>query len=294
MKNPIKIVTKTSRGLVPHITREHLSGIPISCVEFGLEGLLDGDLFIANQTSIPKELSEYTSMKRFLSLRTGLSAVGKDTISFSTSAGIRKMPIDQVIKIVQRLDIDCFLGIAVLLDSPKKTAERTMKLLSQMLDLNFELWAPIHDELLEFPAYVDFLKGKSIAGYWLEAGNKGLLHLLPAKSIFVAGCTSLGEMREWNDRGALFFDNSYASMLTEEGSALVAASGETISLWDPQYKFDEKPICTAEECACVACSRHSRCYLQHLLTVNEMLGWTLLAIHNETMLRKLFSESAHL
>jgi hypothetical protein len=290
MNSSIKIVTKTSHGLVPHITREHLPAISLSCVEFGLEGILDGDLFVTNETSIPKQFSEYISMKRFLSLRNALCAVGKETLSFNTSAGVRKMSTDQVINIIQRLEIDCFLGIPVLLDSPKKTTERTIKLLNQMLNLNFELWAPIHDELLASSVYVEFLREKSFCGYWIEAGNTGLLDLLPKKNIFVAGCTSLGEMQEWKKRGAVYFDNAYASMLTEEGSALLP-TGETISLWDPKYKFDQASICPTKECSCFACSKHSRCYLQHLLTVSEMLGWTLLAIHNETMLRKIFTPS---
>ena len=46
-----------------------------------------------------------------------------------------------------------------------------------------------------------------------------------------------------------------------------------------QYQDDDRPL--EEGCPCLACQR-SRGYLRHLFMANEMLGPTLLSIHNLT------------
>ncbi|KAL2128981.1 hypothetical protein VTI74DRAFT_8389 [Chaetomium olivicolor] len=42
-------------------------------------------------------------------------------------------------------------------------------------------------------------------------------------------------------------------------------------------------------CTCYACSSHHRAYVQHLLSAREMLGWTLLQVHNHAVLSSFFA-----
>ncbi|KAL1877110.1 hypothetical protein VTK73DRAFT_8847 [Phialemonium thermophilum] len=44
-----------------------------------------------------------------------------------------------------------------------------------------------------------------------------------------------------------------------------------------------------EGCTCYACTRHHRAYVRHLLHAREMLGWTLLQLHNHRVLADFFS-----
>ncbi|KAK8100064.1 tRNA-guanine transglycosylase [Apiospora kogelbergensis] len=43
-----------------------------------------------------------------------------------------------------------------------------------------------------------------------------------------------------------------------------------------------------EGCGCYACTNHHRAYMQHLMNAREMLGWTLLQIHNHRVMSDFF------
>jgi queuine tRNA-ribosyltransferase accessory subunit len=47
------------------------------------------------------------------------------------------------------------------------------------------------------------------------------------------------------------------------------------------------PLSTA--CTCYSCTAHHRAYVQHLLSVDEMLSWTLLQIHNSHIISEFFT-----
>jgi queuine tRNA-ribosyltransferase len=51
---------------------------------------------------------------------------------------------------------------------------------------------------------------------------------------------------------------------------------------------DESPI--EADCPCIAC-RHSRSYIRHLFQADEMLGPTLLSIHNLTFYQRLMQRA---
>jgi queuine tRNA-ribosyltransferase len=51
-------------------------------------------------------------------------------------------------------------------------------------------------------------------------------------------------------------------------------------LRDPAFRVDPRPL--SHQCRCYVCQRHSRAYLHHLLTVQEMNATILLALHNLT------------
>ncbi|KAI0396756.1 tRNA-guanine transglycosylase [Xylariaceae sp. FL0594] len=60
-----------------------------------------------------------------------------------------------------------------------------------------------------------------------------------------------------------------------------------IDMWAPEHEVAVAPL--VDGCACYACARHHRAYLHHLLNAREMLGWTLLQIHNIHVLDAFFA-----
>ncbi|OTB01745.1 hypothetical protein M426DRAFT_63444 [Hypoxylon sp. CI-4A] len=59
-----------------------------------------------------------------------------------------------------------------------------------------------------------------------------------------------------------------------------------VDMWSFDHQVSLQPL--ADGCTCYACTKHHRAYLQHLLNAKEMLGWTLLQIHNYHMLDSFF------
>jgi queuine tRNA-ribosyltransferase len=60
-----------------------------------------------------------------------------------------------------------------------------------------------------------------------------------------------------------------------------------INMWSPEHEVLVKPL--VEGCKCYACTKHHRAFLHHLLNAKEMLGWTLLQIHNYEVMSAFFA-----
>lgn len=65
-----------------------------------------------------------------------------------------------------------------------------------------------------------------------------------------------------------------------DGPAKVSDPTElyTMNVKDEVYKDDFRPLVSS--CSCYTCRSHTRAYINHLLATNELLGPTLLTIHN--------------
>ncbi|KAI1827772.1 tRNA-guanine transglycosylase [Xylaria intraflava] len=59
------------------------------------------------------------------------------------------------------------------------------------------------------------------------------------------------------------------------------------NMWSSDHELAVKPL--VEDCTCYTCTKHHRAYLHHLLHAKEMLGWTLLQIHNYQVLSNFFT-----
>ena len=59
-----------------------------------------------------------------------------------------------------------------------------------------------------------------------------------------------------------------------------------IDMWAPSHAASLTQLSTS--CKCYACTSHHRAYIQHLLSAKEMLGWTLIQIHNHHILSEFF------
>jgi queuine tRNA-ribosyltransferase subunit QTRTD1 len=60
-----------------------------------------------------------------------------------------------------------------------------------------------------------------------------------------------------------------------------------INMWSPDHATSLIPLIPS--CSCYACTSHHRAFIQHLLSAKEMLGWTLIQIHNHHTLSNFFA-----
>ncbi|KAI3640983.1 hypothetical protein MIR68_001861 [Amoeboaphelidium protococcarum] len=110
-------------------------------------------------------------------------------------------------------------------------------------------------------------------------------HNLPQDSFkCLFGLRSIQDVFTAVENGVDLFDSSLAYELTEQAKVfnLVSDGGETqsdaYSIMEPQFADDQSPL--VHGCTCYSCQSYSKGYVQHLLTVKEILGSTLLMMHN--------------
>jgi queuine tRNA-ribosyltransferase len=97
---------------------------------------------------------------------------------------------------------------------------------------------------------------------------------------YLMGVGSLREMAIAVAQGIDLFDCVLPTRLGRHGTALVG--GERWNLRNARFRHDHTPLDAS--CTCPACAVHSRAYLHHLIRCEEMLGRTLLSLHNLTQL----------
>ena len=97
---------------------------------------------------------------------------------------------------------------------------------------------------------------------------------------YLMGVGSLREMAVAVAHGFDLFDCVLPTRLGRHGTALVG--GERWNLRNARFRHDHTPLDAS--CPCAACRHHSRAYLHHLIRCEEMLGRTLLSLHNLTQL----------
>jgi len=78
------------------------------------------------------------------------------------------------------------------------------------------------------------------------------------------------------NRGIDIFDCVSPTRLARHKTAFYR--NKQINMANATYKYDSRPI--DELCVCYTCRNFSRAYLRHLIIAKEMLGSTLLSIHN--------------
>lgn len=84
-------------------------------------------------------------------------------------------------------------------------------------------------------------------------------------------------------RGVDMFDCVLATRIARNGTALT--SNGKVVVRNGIYKDDFTSL--DSECDCYACRNYTKAYLRHLINSGEMLGATLLSIHNVTYLNRL-------
>ena len=105
--------------------------------------------------------------------------------------------------------------------------------------------------------------------------------LLPLeKPRYLMGVGTYREMAQAIAAGVDLFDCVIPTRLARHGAALV--QGDRWNLKNARFREDFTPL--DQTCPCYTCQHFSRAYLGHLVRSQEILGYTLLSIHNVTEL----------
>ena len=87
-------------------------------------------------------------------------------------------------------------------------------------------------------------------------------------------------------RGIDIFDCVLPTRIARHGQAFTRTG--KINFNNAKFIHDFTPV--DEECDCYTCKHYTKSYIRHLITTDEMLGGTLLSIHNIRFLIKLTEE----
>ncbi|KAM3967586.1 queuine tRNA-ribosyltransferase accessory subunit 2 [Aphomia sociella] len=121
----------------------------------------------------------------------------------------------------------------------------------------------------------------------LEAIFKRVGNALPKDFLrIIEGCWNPAVIVTAIEHGWDLFDGSYPLKLTNIGHALalkfdIEQDSKELCILDLNkeiYQDDFQPILAG--CECLACCKHTRAYIRHLLNTREMLASVLLSIHN--------------
>lgn len=105
--------------------------------------------------------------------------------------------------------------------------------------------------------------------------------LLPrSKPRYLMGVGTHREMVQAIASGVDLFDCVIPTRLARHGNAMV--QGDRWNMKNARFKEDFTPL--DETCSCYTCQHFTRAYISHLLRSYEILGYTLLSIHNITEL----------
>ena len=145
------------------------------------------------------------------------------------------------------------------------------------------IFPDLRSQSAEFIASLDF-PGNAIGG--LSVGEtKPEMHtilevvdsILPEnKPRYLMGVGTPDDLVNGVMRGVDIFDCVLPTRLARHKAAF--SGRERINIGKAKYAKDPNPL--VEDCSCYTCQNFSRAYLRHLISVKEMLGSTLLSIHN--------------
>lgn len=103
------------------------------------------------------------------------------------------------------------------------------------------------------------------------------LPMLPDnKPRYLMGVGAPDDLAEAIVRGIDIFDCVLPTRVARHGSALTPDG--VLNMRNLQYAHDSRPV--DPECDCYGCQHFTRAYLRHLVKANEILGHTLLSVHN--------------
>lgn len=145
------------------------------------------------------------------------------------------------------------------------------------------MYADLRKQSAEDIAEMDFI-GNAIGGLSVGEPKHMMYEMLDAalpglpreKPRYLMGVGTADCMFEAVSKGVDMFDCVLQTRVARNGTALTK-NGKLV-VRNAEYARDFKPV--EEDCDCYACKNHTRAYIRHLLKTNEILGATLLSIHN--------------
>jgi queuine tRNA-ribosyltransferase len=105
-------------------------------------------------------------------------------------------------------------------------------------------------------------------------------HLPPEKPRYLMGVGTFRELAQAVAAGIDLFDCVIPTRLARHGAAFVGY--QRVNLKNAAFRTDFTPL--DPECHCYTCTHFTRAYLSHLVRSEEILGMTLLSLHNVTVL----------
>jgi queuine tRNA-ribosyltransferase len=118
--------------------------------------------------------------------------------------------------------------------------------------------------------------------------------LNPNRPIHLLGIGGIRDIFQGVAQGIDTFDCVHPTRLARHGGALIRPENaqnregrEHLNLRNSACREDPNPI--EPDCPCTTCQTYSRAYLHHLLKAQELLGMTLITIHNVTFMNRLLT-----
>lgn len=155
------------------------------------------------------------------------------------------------------------------------------------------IFPDLRRESAEFIASLDF-PGNAIGGLSVGETKEEMNHILEVldpilpedKPRYLMGVGTPADLINSVRRGVDIFDCVLPTRLARHKAAMTRSGRMNIS--NATYADDSHPI--DEDCTCYTCQNFSRAYLRHLVVAKEILGATLLSIHNLHTLTQLAQE----
>lgn len=115
------------------------------------------------------------------------------------------------------------------------------------------------------------------------------MELLPRdRPVHLLGIGGIRDIWEGVEMGIDTFDCVTPTRIARHGWALSReAPAFRRNLKNAKFREDDTPL--DEDCDCIACRRHCRAYIHHLLKANEILGLQLLTVHNIRYMTRLLA-----
>ncbi|KPI97526.1 Queuine tRNA-ribosyltransferase subunit QTRTD1-like [Papilio xuthus] len=298
----------TQGGSVVHLTAEvlskvcpnpHLLWVPLSNsvhLEHGLKAQGEG---IAKFAGLQNYFTCVTLQN--MNETTPSGHFENDRVPLWTKHGKKMLTADRYMDLMEVFKPDIILAIADGRTSLAEGSKRILKSIERtgnMLDLCVKRYKESKE--LQSSCLVVILGGVAISGLTDGSEEFSMDHLQPLGEIFkrvgdaipkellhvVEGCWNPAVILTAVECGWDLFDGSYAVKLTNLGQALTLNFDVTndidnpylLDLIDECYKDQFVPI--LDGCECLACKKHTRAYIRHLLNTREMLASVLLSIHN--------------
>jgi len=108
------------------------------------------------------------------------------------------------------------------------------------------------------------------------------------RPVHLLGIGAIRDIWEGVEMGIDTFDCVTPTRIARHGWALSReAPAFRRNLRNAKFREDDAPL--DEDCDCIACRRHSRAYIHHLLKANEILGLHLLTVHNIRYMTRLLA-----
>jgi len=232
-----------------------------------------------------------------------LTKVTDDGVEFQSPIdGSRKfLNPEKVMDIQHSLGADIIMAFDECLPYPcekdrvKQSIQRTVKWANRCLNIhNSEgqdlfaivqgsVFKDIREECADRLVEMEF-DGYAIGG--LSVGEGNLLmnevleytvpHLPEDKPRYLMGVGFPLDILDGIEHGIDLFDCVIPTRNGRNGCAFTTEG--RLKIRNSCYKVDERPL--EEDCHCYTCKNFSRAYIRHLLTANEILGLSLMSLHN--------------